>query len=407
MWLFATLFLSLAAFPAERSDRPDRILLNDGQEIVCRVMLEGDDRIYYKAKQRVENVPRSQVKEIDSVEVRLREFLDLHRALERKSSSKCAELARWADKNGLPGEARGLWLRVLTLDPDHAEAWEKLGGRRSKSGWSLRIGNQNFTATELKTGGRDWKHAVELPTSHFLVKTNANLTRALDISIELESIYLLYYDRMGKPIELYPFEWVPEIQIHGTSKRSPKPPAAGIEAWYDKKSNVLTVYGDHAKSNFVWRAGVDMMIHNSFRMAMGNRAGSLPVWAHEGIANGFVLDLRGTHRELTLQPGVPYRAWFQALARIEDRPSLRRIFTSSVPDYGGGSHRLGYQAGAYTLVFFLLYGEDRKYREAFFDYLRGAFRGKGSLKQFERAIPVDLALLSSAWLAHVHKTGGY
>ncbi|MDF1838244.1 MAG: hypothetical protein P1V35_10270, partial [Planctomycetota bacterium] len=345
-------------------------------------------------------------KQVRSVESLSRQFLERSRTLDRRSAPRCAELARWAEEQGLPAEARALWLRVLTLDGDHEQAWKSLGGRPSKSGWGLRIGSQTFSATDLSAPGRDWKHAIELPTSHFLVKTNGDLTRALDICLELEHIYHLYYKRLGQPIELYPFEWVPEIRIHGAGKRAPQPPVAGVEAWYDKKSNVLMVYGDHAQSNHVWRAAVDMMIENSFRMAMGNRSGSLPVWAHEGIANGFVLSLRATHRDLTLMPGIPYRIWFQAQARLEKKLSVRRVFTSSAPDYGGGSHVLGYKSGAYTLVFYLLNGEDGKYQEPFFDYLRGAFRGKGSLKQFERAFPVGLNELSDSWVTFVEQVSG-
>ncbi|MBL4770728.1 MAG: hypothetical protein JKY61_06220 [Planctomycetes bacterium] len=406
MWLVTPILVGLAVFAFDRSERPDRIVLKDGNEIVCRIMFEDEGRVLFKAKKKVESIALSKVQEVRSVERSSRAFLDRLSSLSRTSVAELAGLALWAEEHGLPGEAKALWLRVVLLDATDAEAWGKLDSKRTKTGWRLRLGNRTFTADEFRGSGRDWRYAIEIPTAHFLVKANGDLVNALDIAIELESIYSMYYERLGQQIELYPFEWIPEIRIHGGGKRAPQPPVSGVDAWYDTKSNVLMVHGDQPQANHVRRAALDMMIENSFRMALGNRAGTLPVWAHEGLANEFVLALRSDSHQLKLKGGEPYQAWFEAQARMKKKLSIRRVFGSSGSDYGGGTNKLGFRAASYTLVFYLMNNENDQYRKAFFDYLRAAFRGKGSLSTFERAFPVPLETLSKEWNTFIHETAG-
>ncbi len=131
-------------------------------------MFEDEDRVLYKAWQKVQEVARSKVKEVRSVERYSLEFLNEYAALDLRSVSELMELAEWAEKHGLPGEARGLWLRAVMLDEQHAGAWEKLGGQRSKTKWALRLGNQSFGVNQFRSAGRDWKYAIEIPTAHFL-----------------------------------------------------------------------------------------------------------------------------------------------------------------------------------------------------------------------------------------------
>ncbi|MCP5022723.1 MAG: hypothetical protein GY930_13235 [bacterium] len=367
-------------------------------------MFEDESRVLYKRNARVQEVAARLVKEVVSVESRVHDFLAEYEAVDRRSIEELRDLAIWAEKNRLPGEARNIWLRILLLDGHNEQAWKRVGGRRMKGGLGLRLGNKVFSLAEFKDSGRDWRYAIEIPTAHFLVKTNANLGKALNLAIELEAIYQIYAERIGHPIELFPFEWVPEIRIDGGGKRAPQAPVTGIDAWFDNKSNVLMVYGNKARTYHVWRAAMDMVIHNSFRMALGNRAGTLPVWAHEGLANGFVLGLRNTPRGLEFKQGIPHMDWFRAQAEMKEPLSIRRVFSSSQSDYGGGTNQLGYRAGAYTLVFFLMNGEDKKHREHFFDYLRSAFHGKGSLSTFGKAFPMDVETLSSEWFEFTRKT---
>ncbi len=404
MCFLTPLVLTLAILAGDRTKRPDTIFLKDGNQIACRVMFKDESRVLYKLDSKVKEVSIKLVKQVISVESRSQEFLAEYAGVDKRSVPELRALALWAKDNGLPGEAHNLWLRILLLRDTDAQAWEEIGGQKRKEGYGLRLGNRFFSLAEFQGPGRDWRYAIELPTAHFLVKTNANLAYALDVAIDLESIYQIYDEQLGRHIELFPFEWVPEIRIDGGGKRAPQAPVTGIDAWFDTKTNVLTIYGNQARVYHVWRAATDMVIHNSFRMAMGNRTGTLPVWAHEGLANSMVLGLRQTYQGLKFESGIPHMVWFEAQANMKQPLTLRRIFSSSEPDFGASTNQLGYRAGAYTLVFFLLNGPDQKNASYFFDYLRSAFRGKGARSQFEKAFPVNLQELSRDWLLFVNKT---
>ena len=60
-------------------------------------------------------------------------------------------------------------------------------------------------------------------------------------------------------------------------------------------------------------------------------------------------------------------------------------------------------AQAYTLVHFLLHGDEGRHRAGFFAFLRGAYAGKASSTDFKSAIGAPMEELEAGWTAHVLK----
>ncbi|MEE8469195.1 MAG: hypothetical protein V3T22_12115 [Planctomycetota bacterium] len=400
----------LAALPAACppvQDDTDLLTLTNGKEIECRVLFEGEDTITYSTRRKTREIPRAEVAEIQSIERSLREFLDRFAALDPTHVGSLTDLATFAEGAFLPAEARHTWIRIITLDSENERAWTKLGGVKGRKGWRLKVRGRFYDLERLRQRVSDWKNAMEIPTAHFLIKTDLEPERALDIAIDIERIYLAYYDALGPELKLYPFDEVPEIHLFGDRKNYPKPPTPGWGAWFGRISN--EVYVD-ASGTFdvleVRRNVAYCLLFNSFRRALGARVGELPPWAREGLARGLARAIRGDAGRMRLELGIPHEASFSHHARDADALPLKRLLTADFAAFQAGTHVERFRAQAYTLTFFLVNAEDGRYRAGLADYLRSAFLGKGAATHLEKALGVKIEDLEQEWFAYVQGLAG-
>jgi hypothetical protein len=400
MLSLAPLLLAVAALS---NDKPDLVVLDGGKKIECRVMFEDDDRVVYKAGHRVKEVAREKVESVHSIERSMKTFLSRFEALDVKNVEALAELALWAESNDLPGEARNLWIRIILVDSENEQAWTKLGGSNGRKGWRIRVRGRYKTLEQLRERASQWDTAMELPTAHFLIKTNADPSLALDVSIDIERIYQMYYDLLGQPMELYPFDQVPELHIYANSDDAPRPPQPQWTAWYERIGNAVMVRGLDANRHEIRMGVAYLMLRNSFRMAQGNRQGALPRWAREGIANAFAFALRPNPGKVEIKTGVPYVPWFTAQAGDPKPASIKRLLDSGLGEFRTGTSEDRFVHQAYTLIFFLVHGQDGRYRRPFVDYLRSAFDGQGAATHMEKIFGMKLEDLDTEWRAYVEQ----
>ena len=141
MNVLATLALALAPalVHAPLGDEHDLIIRTDGKEVPCRVLLETDAKVVYRAKGRTQELARAEVSEVRSVERTLRDFLERFAKTDTRDLAGVTDLALLADSRGLTGEAHHSWIRVLTLDPTNEAAWTHLGGVK-RSGKAISSG---------------------------------------------------------------------------------------------------------------------------------------------------------------------------------------------------------------------------------------------------------------------------
>src|SRR5262245_12205963 len=95
--------LFLPARPHSPGDENDLIVLADGKKQACRVLLETDSRIVYRVKNKTSEVPRGDVKEIQSAERSLRAYLERFAKIDTHDVKALAELALFAESSDLPG----------------------------------------------------------------------------------------------------------------------------------------------------------------------------------------------------------------------------------------------------------------------------------------------------------------
>jgi hypothetical protein len=401
MTLLAPLLLSFLTVPHVPGDENDLIVLADGKRQACRILLETDQKVVYRVKSKTSEVPRGEVKEIQSVERSLRAYLERFAGIDPRDVKALTEVALFAESSDLPGEAHNAWIRILTLDPENEQAWTKLGGVKRRAGWELKVRGRFYTLAELRTRVSDWKNALELRTAHFLVKTDAEPERALDVAIDIERACMTFYDVLGKPLELYAFDEVPEIQIIADPKDYPTPSVAGRPAWFDRSANALFVNRQQAaERGTIVAEFTEALIFNAFRRTLG-KTGELEPWAREGLKQAFAAAARPDPGKVVFDFSSPYLPHFQAQAGDAKALSLAQVLRAGFASFDSGSDQGRYTAQSYTLMYFLVFYEGQKYRTGLANFLRDSYLGKGGTSNFLKAVGVDEKTLEGQWTGYV------
>jgi len=399
--MIAALLVPLLLATPTLGDENDLLVYPDGKKQACRVLLETTSKIVYRVGNKTSEVSPLSLKNVVTVERSLSAFLKRFASLKPGDVPTLAELANSAEVNFLPGEARDTWIRILTLDPENEKAWTKLGGAVRDGKWQLRVGGRFYTLEELRTRASDWSNALELRTAHFLIKTDGAPERALDLALDVERAYLTFYDVFGQPLELYAFDEVPEIHLFNDPKDFHAPPKAGQPAWFERGTNVLYVNGQQlAERGPIVAEFSEALIFNAFRRTLA-KTGELEPWAREGLKQAFATAVRPDPGRVVFDFTAPNLAYFQAQAADPKPLSMEQVLRAGFASFDSGKDKDRFAAQAYTLLHFLVFYENSKYRLGLALYLKNSYLGKGGVANFLEALTVDQKTLETQWTNHV------
>ena len=154
---------------------------------------------------------------------------------------------------------------------------------------------------------------------------------------------------------------------------------------------------------------------HSLRGEVADRGLTVTV-AHPGpIATGldgqtrvvFGATLESTPDGLSFDFERVYPDFFKLHAEAAEPFSLKRVMAMGRADFLTGSNQALARAQAYTLVHFLIFGEDEKYLSGFGAYLRDAYGGQGSETHLRKALDLkDTKELEQAWHAYAREMAG-
>lgn len=385
---------------------PDLIVLAAGGEVECRVLFEDDQRLVYRAKKKTQEVARTAVKEVQSIERSLREFLTRFEGVSASDPAALADLALFAESRYLAGEAHNAWIRILTLDPENEQAWTKLGGVKRRKGWELKVRGRFLDIQQLRERVSDWKNALELRTAHFLIQTDAPPERALDVSLDVERAYLAFQDVFGKHIGLHVFDEVPEIHLFADPQDYPAPPTPGDDAWFSVAANTVYVNArENRDTGTIVAEFTEMLVFNAFRRTLG-KTGQLEPWVLEGIKQAFAAGVRPEPGRVRFEFEKPYLPWFQQQARDEKALGLDQVLRAGLASFGSGTDATRYSAQSYTLTHFLAFFEEGQYRQRFAEFLRESYLGKGGTSNFFKVLGTDEKTLAKEWSDYVKALAG-
>lgn len=405
--LHTLLLLASASLPMQSNDEPDKIQLKDGKAVACRVLYADAEKVVYRASKKNKEVPRADVQSFDSVEGRLREFLEQFDAADPHDASQQATLALWAEEHNLPHEARCTWIRTLLADPNSEQAWTKLGGVKQGDVWKLKVKGKSYTLDELRKRKSEWKTALELPTAHFLIRSDGDPERVLNVAIDVERAYLAFYEMFGPVLKLYVFDEVPELNFVTDPADFPNPPAPGMTVWYERVGNQLYAnISENPDRGAIATELCEVLVFNSFRRTLNKHVSEIEPWLRSGLALTFGAGFRPDPGHAKFDLKSPNESLFQSVAKEAKPIELKKLLGTGRGGFDGGPDQMKNYAAAYTLVHFLAFGDGGKYRTAFAEYARDAALGKGGPSNFFGTLKVKEKDLETEWRAYVAKTAG-
>ncbi len=399
--LLALLVLATAGPPPGDVEQPlDWIELKDGRRVEGRVVFEDESELILLVGSRERSYPKDDLREVRALRRELPGALDLIDELGRGDRDGHLALAERLEERGLPFEAAILNWRAVLLDPSCEAGHEALGHRKSGSAWRVPHGARLWTMDKRRELARDWGEAWEVPTSHFRLRTNVELERALDVALILERVYLTFHQTYAEAFELHEAVEPMEAWIHADSASFPES-GGGRKGYFSPADNRL--YLD-ASAGLPWRTLAHEVTHQLLWAAAAGRRGQrgdLPGWLDEGLAQALELAM-GYENEGWISPG---RLELLALhARADDPYGLKRVLNFRSDDFLGTDANLKY-AQAFSLVDFLWRGPS-ELRDGFERYVHGALAGQSSSTHFKKAMGLSERELEEAWVEWVERTAG-
>ena len=113
----------------------DEVLLKGGGRLEGMVVEQSETTVVVETSPGRVTVPRSRVEKVVLSDSALQAYRNRARSLRDEDLEGWVELARWAEENGLPTQARQAYERVLALDPENARAHQATGDVRLDGRW--------------------------------------------------------------------------------------------------------------------------------------------------------------------------------------------------------------------------------------------------------------------------------
>ncbi|MCB9881791.1 MAG: hypothetical protein H6834_08385 [Planctomycetes bacterium] len=188
--------------PGDADDERDRVETTNGRTLRGRVVTPYDpaELLLLQGSKRV-RVPRAQVRTTHTVFDDLREFLAL-RARPIADVSYQWLLVEWAREHDLHEMAQLQAYHVLVLDPQHEKAHTLLEHKRRGDTWFWKRKQKYLTQREWDDYVAEWGHPLTLRSVHFRMRTDAGVRVAVDALMDLERLYVWWFDAFGEPLNL-------------------------------------------------------------------------------------------------------------------------------------------------------------------------------------------------------------
>ena len=382
----------------------DTVELTSGKKLEGRVVYEDDEVLVLRRGTRDREFDIEDVVAVDSERRNLDRFLRLARGGTSNDLKKNLALATRAYEMGLESEARLFWWRVLDVAPGHEVANTRLGHVKRGSRWFVPDGGRKLPFDKLRERRKNWGDAWEFETTHYVVRTNLDLTLALDAALELECFYFTFFSAFGRHLKLYEVEEPMRVHLHADASSYPE---TGNEWGYFAPSDNV-VHFDASRG-----LPVGPLIHEATHQLIHNTAvrervysGSIPGWLDEGLAEYMGASIIGNLGGTKVSVGEVARGHLARHGSAKKPYKLSRVINFNSGDFQGSTGRSLKYAQAYSLVHFCLHGEDGRYRNGFLDFVRGCYQGKSSSTHFKKAVGIGKEKeFDKVWLEYARAGG--
>lgn len=391
---------SLAALVLGGGENPDLVALQNGKELIGRIVYVGPDQLVLRQGARDVEIDRDDVARFDSVARNLDALLD-NAARSAPTIADLELLASQARESRLAGEEEAFLWRILLLDSGHEDAHLRLGHRKRESAWVVPVGGSIVPFAQRIADARQWDHAWELTSLHYRVRSNLELAQNVDLLLDLERLYLYWFEWLAGDLRLLDVTRPMSVALHADAVSFPE---SGRQfGFFEPETD--TVHID-ASAGLHWETlaheAAHQLLYDSIR-GVTNRACVIPAWLDEGLAEYFATSLVRTAEGLTFTPGRPVERYFRTHAKAKKPLELERVLALTVYDFQDSEDRDLEYAQSYTLVHLLLEGEKGRYRPKFMELLRELYDGSGTAPDLKKTLRSSWRGLPSSWREHVRE----
>jgi hypothetical protein len=395
----ALLALAAVCLAAALGDERDLVVLASGKELRGRIVRVDERELVLRRSGRDQEFALKEVARFESVDAALTALLAEARPARLARKEELPALAERARLAGLAGEAANLWWHLLVLEPESRVAHEALGHELRGGRPVVPLDGRALGLAQRIELARDWGSAWRFASLHYELTTNLPLERALELGLDLERFYHAFFALFGAELGLY--EVCTPMKIHVHADRASYPESAGENGRYEPDIDTVVVDASRGfqLATLVHEATHQLLFVTAFKERGGH--GEIPPWLNEGLAEYVAASVVGAP-PLVLEPGTPALHHFHAHASSKSAHDLARVLAFSTSDYQSSDDPALKYAQSYTLVHFLLHGEERRHRAGFLDYLRLVYAGRGSSTDLKKCLDVDWKKLARAWSEYAH-----
>ncbi|MHC4899728.1 MAG: hypothetical protein ACYTGW_21760, partial [Planctomycetota bacterium] len=411
--------LILPCLPQGDKDLRDIVKTKDGKEVRGRVLRLYDDKeiVLIQGVKPVAGgaaggkrirIPREKVVSVETVNANLRKFLDKHAAAKRDEDALW-KLVEWANKKGLLAMARLQALQLVLRNDDHRGAHKYLGHRKTRRGWKWKRKNSLLSRKKYEEKIAKWGSALILPTEHFELRTDAGLKLAVDVALDLEKVYLHWFQLFGKQMRLQEAVSPMAVHLYRDVKRFPVWTFRVQLAYYTPPQG-----GDYVNAFVAPETGepeqlitvvTQQLIYRTVRATgMGNADPRQHVsgWLEYGVGQWMESMFEGKYGRLKLRRPTLDPRQTVVLSRM-GKLELKHFLHASYSQYLDYTKRTKERWALSSHLVHYLMEKDHGHRADFLEYIHEVFHGgKGdSSTAFAKFLKVpmkDLESLFQGWL---------
>jgi len=295
--------------PPAAGDERDVILLNDGKEVRGRILQRyEEDKLIVLDGSRTVDIPRANLFQVvNDTRANLRTFLQERRP--RLSLGEEWALVARADQLGLPRMGDLQAWHVLSLDPRHTGANERLGHRLRRGKWEWPVGRRWVEPASFEERITSWRERLTMESENYRVETNTSIEVAVNTLFDLERAYTYWLDHLGANLRAAEVPLEPQyrmkVWVFATREEPAYPRWTGGERvpFYGASQEYVTergepniVYTDTGGSAYPRRLmelAAQQLLYTT--MVHGRRTGNAPVtelgrpayWAEVGVGYWF------------------------------------------------------------------------------------------------------------------------
>ncbi len=395
----ALLLVSASSAHGQVSERAtDSVHTTNGRVHTGYLLFENADKVLLRDGSRLREFQREEVVRVGSTREALRILLIHLYDAQLGDLKALKEIAQYAEHHGLHNTAQLIWWKAVLRDPEDAESLRAIGSRLNAGRWEIPHQGKWWTLKDLLQRTREWDHGWEFTSLHFQVRSNLSLHQTLDAVLDLEHFYSAYFRFFAPHLELHELLEPMRFEIYRDTKSFPK---IGFlsRSYFDPAENtaIINAANFYDRGTLIHEAS-HAILHN---LGLTERRFSMPAWVDEGIAEYFRAGCFGPMGRMRVEPGAVIDTHFNAQKHNSKGFKLSRVLNIGKGDYLSGSDPAMKYAQSYTLVDFLLHGEESARREAFFKFIDWCYEGRSSSTHFKKVLDEGEKALEKGWAKHV------